>query len=489
MEEYKSTKKSNSFVDRRFGESDSFMSLEDKMYLRMKKDRIRKAKTSSLFNLDDEREEDVLTHRGTVLGESNVREMDDEWERDSEGGGRLDRDIVDSLHFGGGLIPKHSTEIDLEPVRRFSHLDALQEVVLKSKLHKLEMKKEKGEQDDERERLDKEFRSLIDTAQVHFRPTKRDFRESLSSNNDSGQDSHDEYDKLFHEMVFEGRVRPSDRTKTPEELAVDARKRLEELETARLERMKAPGLYLGGDDDEAEIQRALSGRRKLQQTDDDLEDHKNERESICRHQISVVGSSERPVSVPLLDHEQVENEEWNESDPQVNDEDEGEERSMNDEHASSGSEEHDPGDSDDNSTMSSSDEEERSDAQVYNRWGRLKKAPKPDDGVNVNMPHNIECPNSLEHFDELVAQYVESTADMIALIDRIIVWNSVHLPAPDGQRNRTLMHNFLDMLLKHFIRVGDSLSVTESGSNHAHIVVEVTLTPVVLVWFSKVYLS
>lgn len=52
---------------------------------------------------------------------------------------------------------------------------------------------------------------------------------------------------------------------------------------------------------------------------------------------------------------------------------------------------------------------------------------------------------------------------MKALVERILTWNSVHLPAPQGTLNRGRMHNFLDILMKHFVRVGDSL-VTDSGS-------------------------
>ncbi len=80
-----------------------------------------------------------------------------------------------------------------------------------------------------------------------------------------------------------------------------------------------------------------------------------------------------------------------------------------------------------------------------------------DDGVNLAMPHKISCPADLEAFDELVEQHVRCDADMCALITRILAWNSVHLPGAQGQENKNLMHNFLDVLLKHFVRVGDSL--------------------------------
>lgn len=47
---------------RRFGESDADLSLEDKMFLRFQKERVKKARNISLFNLDGG--DDVLTHKG-----------------------------------------------------------------------------------------------------------------------------------------------------------------------------------------------------------------------------------------------------------------------------------------------------------------------------------------------------------------------------------------------------------------------------------------
>ena len=74
------------------------------------------------------------------------------------------------------------------------------------------------------------------------------------------------------------------------------------------------------------------------------------------------------------------------------------------------------------------------------------------------MPHKIECPSNIEDFYALIDKYVNSFIDMKALLDRILAWNSVHLPGAQGQTNKNLMHNFLDILLKHFVNVGDSLS-------------------------------
>jgi hypothetical protein len=101
-------------------------------------------------------------------------------------------------------------------------------------------------------------------------------------------------------------------------------------------------------------------------------------------------------------------------------------------------------------------------ASLYQRWvarrreriNRELSASK----VNAEMPHNLDSPGTLLEFDELVERYVQSDEDMLALIDRILAWNSVKLPGKEGLANRNKMHNFLDILIKHFIRIGDSLS-------------------------------
>lgn len=96
------------------------------------------------------------------------------------------------------------------------------------------------------------------------------------------------------------------------------------------------------------------------------------------------------------------------------------------------------------------------------------------------MPHNIECPVSLTEFDELVEEFVLTDEDMLALIDRIMGWNSINLPGKEGISNRHRMHNFLDILIKHLTRVGDScydpahgnaenLALVPSLSNVIHI--------------------
>jgi hypothetical protein len=111
--EYRASKKDNVFRDRRFGEDDPTLSLEEKMLLRFQKERQRRARASGggagrsgRFNLeegdDEEYEEDEeygglrLTHKGKALGADDYRDEDalGSSDEDEGPGGALGREIV-----------------------------------------------------------------------------------------------------------------------------------------------------------------------------------------------------------------------------------------------------------------------------------------------------------------------------------------------------------------------------------------------------------
>ena len=86
------------------------MSLEDKMFLRFQKEKVIKARRSSLFNLDDQggaEDAPLLTHKGQALGAANATDTEafSDNEDDDEalgkdvvsGGNYILRLIVDGL--------------------------------------------------------------------------------------------------------------------------------------------------------------------------------------------------------------------------------------------------------------------------------------------------------------------------------------------------------------------------------------------------------
>jgi nucleolar protein 14 len=465
LQEYQSSKKSNSFQDKRFGEQDTTMSLEEKMFVRFQKERLKKARNASIFNLDSGAGQDTLTHKGKILGEGGSYNDDDGSSDDEEDDKSLGRDVVSQLHFGGGLIPKKvptnssadGDQDQQQPQQQArGRLEALQEIVMKSKLHKLEKKEAKDEQENERVELDKAFEDLIASSVVQFRPTKRSRgADDDDVVGDGSGGAFAEYDKALHAMAFEAKAKASDRTKTVEELAVEEKQRLEEAEAARRKRMRGALEAVGGDEAATALSsgkvkgkgkgkdKGRKGDAKRRRTDDDLDDEEEEK-----------GDKPGDIVTNNYGWDDVENgsdeEEEEEEEEDDDEEDEDEEDEEQEEKAE-----------DDEEEDEEEEDDEEEDSGKRSRHRRTK-APAPEEGVNALMPHIVPCPVSLEDFDSLAAKYVLSGADLCALLSRIVSYHSVHLPAPEGPQNRLRMNGFLDVLLKIFARAGDALGGQDS---------------------------
>lgn len=482
-------------VDRRFGEMDPTMSLEEKMFLRFQKERTRHVRKSSSYNLGDS-DNELLTHRGQVLGSSNINDAEwvssDDEDHSLRDAGRLDRDVVNALHFGGGLRPK-----DGDASARGTKLDALQEIVMKSKLHKMQKREAKEEQETERTKLDRAYEELMGTSLLAF-----DSRTGSDRRPEGGRYSgEDAYDQSLVEMMYEARLPASERTKSAEELALEEQRRIEELETQRLARMKAGPVMAAGGVDEGVKGRKKGGGRHVSDDAIDDDSFRSNDGPVDRQTGRGVAGEDSAAYNEYIRADDMQDEEYEDSEEEEEEgsDEDGEEGSDEDEDeddgdGSSGEEiedEDDNGedDSDDNPNGISKTEtvksKKRQDANKKAACGgdddeddnsyddnprvvvkRAKKEQAIDTAaaaaVNLEMPHKIDCPADLEAFDELVEEFVrDELVDLCALVDRIIAWNSVHLPGAAGKENRHSMHNFLDVLLKHFVRVGDSLSIND----------------------------
>lgn len=480
LDDYKASKKSNTFTDRRFGEDDPSMSLEEKNFLRLQKETQHSSKKySSIFNLDEDNE--VLTHGGSVLGASNIQ--DSSWVDEDAQDDNLNKDVVSSLHFGGGLVRKEGGDAtSTEPKTR---LEALQEVVMKSKLHKMEKKESKDHQEDERARLDREFEELLSGSVIKYRPSKGEagYDPALDDVKEGGVGGKtdkvaSDYDVALRTMAYEAKVQPADRTKCAEELAAEAREKLEEQEKARLSRMKGGPIKGVDAEEQGVIDAALegeedadtAGRRRKGLTDDEDAFYTEYAVEKSKKQLKKLAKEKAKRARQEDEEESGSEESGSES------EDDWEE----DEDAVGGSGSEEEGSDEEGSDEESEDEYDREyKARLSARINAPKSkskaaataiktkatatAPVADEsGVNDKMPHKIECPTTLEGFDELVERYVATTVDMNSLVERILVWNSVKLPGQQGASNRGPMHNFLDVLIRHFVRVGNALgSVSE----------------------------
>jgi hypothetical protein len=106
----------------------------------------------------------------------------------------------------------------------------MREIVLKSKLHKAERAKQKSKMEDILESVDEQLEGIRTLLPPRSKPLKNE--------------ETDEYDLMVKELSFETRAHATDRLKTPEELALLEKERLESLEHDRRRRLFFSFLFL-----------------------------------------------------------------------------------------------------------------------------------------------------------------------------------------------------------------------------------------------------
>ncbi|KAJ3847822.1 nucleolar protein 14 [Lentinula lateritia] len=269
LKEYEERHRTGGIIDRRFGENDPTMSLEERMLERFTKERQRASKGVA-FNLEDE---DELTHYGQSL--SKLDDFDNigfgEEDEDDETG-RINEAIVKHTHFGG--FDDDEDEDNGEPARKKSKAEVMAEVIAKSKGHKIRRQMEKEEGENVRHELDQAFDSLRSLLYASDPSATGSNSTPLGAPGPSLSAAIPEialvetektanYDQAVRELAFDKRAKPKDRTKTEEELAVEEKEALEQAEKRRRKRM------LGLEDSDSEKE----GRsKKRQRGGDDLED-------------------------------------------------------------------------------------------------------------------------------------------------------------------------------------------------------------------------
>ncbi|XP_032678556.1 nucleolar protein 14 homolog [Odontomachus brunneus] len=218
LQEYKMQNKDNVFLDKRIGERDSAMSVEDKAMARFAR-QLKKMHKKNMYNLNDD---EILTHRGHTLEE--IEKFDDPRSEDEfsdeENSGKLDKNFVDGAHFGGGLLSK--------PETTSSRKDLIDQLIAESKKRKAEKQKIREQTIDLTEKLDSEWRDLLPLMSAS-KKTDEDATETTKA---------DAYDITVRKLKFEVRGNPSDKLKSEEEIIQEEKERLEALEADRLARMK-----------------------------------------------------------------------------------------------------------------------------------------------------------------------------------------------------------------------------------------------------------
>lgn len=490
LKEYEQSSKSSVFIDKRIGEQDEMLGEFDKGIMRSQRERQMALSKKSKFNLSDgEEDEFEIPGLGPLSERDDFEEILSDDDNDEEGGKKGKSNILKSIDSQNA---KFSSEggFEGEDSRHKSKKEIMEEVILKSKFFKAQKAKDKEENEQLMDELDKNFSSLVQSQMLTSLtdPGKMNALKSLVNKGVPGQqvrvnlpvtkkteaynkEQPDAYDKLLNEMILDMRARPSDRTKTPEEIAQEERERLEKLEEERQKRMQAPD---DSSDDDGENVEKESNLKPRSISGDDLGDSFSVDEEV--------GAKKGWVDEVLARKDAEESESEDDDNEDGSEDSEGDEE----DEAESGSE--DDGDecektlslkdweqSDDDNleTDLEEDEEEDQDEETDQEDDTKKRDIKRSKKVDIrkeekmsvdtkkmtskgkgpttqsDIPFIIEAPKSLEEFSALLEN--RSNADIIVIINRIRACNAIKL----GAENRKKMQVFYGVLLQYFAILAD----------------------------------
>ncbi|KAJ2721158.1 nucleolar complex protein 14 [Coemansia sp. Benny D115] len=274
-EERNNRNRQGGIVDRRIGENDPTMDPEEKMLQRFTMERQKRARSTSMYNLDDD--DDVeggissLTHYGQSIDEMEDFDFNGADADDDEGTGAISKQDVEARHFGGFEQPSSMVRNADGTERKKTKAEVMQEIIAKSKLHKHERQIAKEQDEDIRRELDSDFDSL----RALLFSNKDDEEAGDASGTADRKDELDQsYDTAMREFIFEKRARPQDRLKTEDEQAREEKERLERAERHRVRRMEGldSSTESEGESDDGDEMRAYKTASKRQPVADDLGD-------------------------------------------------------------------------------------------------------------------------------------------------------------------------------------------------------------------------
>ncbi|KAG4206162.1 hypothetical protein ERO13_A04G145600v2 [Gossypium hirsutum] len=485
LKEYEQSTKSSVFVDKRIGEQNDDMGEFEKGILRSQRERQLKLGKRSKFNLSDGEEDEFDAPDFGSLPERD--DFEDEMLSDDDNYADEKRStVLKHLNSHSAKDPLEGDLIEGEENKHKSKKEIMEEVILKSKFFKAQKARDKEENEQLMDELDKSFSSLVQSQALlsltepgkmnalkalvnksipdeHVKKEELAVTQKAVTNN---QEQPDSYDKLVHEMVLDMRARPSDRTKTPEEIAQEERERLERLEEERQKRMLATDYSSDEDGENAEKDyaqrpRAISG--------DDLGDSFALDDEPGNKKGWVDEILERKDAIDSEDDEEDDSEDLGSAEDTDEDE-ESEEEEEDDENESEKTlslKDWEQSDDDNVGTDLEEDEEtdehdeaigdEDVDKKSRNKTNKteLKKcvesvdAKKPKasgkhTSTKLDIPFIIEAPKNLEELSSLLEN--RSNDDVIVIINRIRASNAIKLAA----ENRKKMQVFYGVLLQYF---------------------------------------
>ncbi|KAL2017494.1 hypothetical protein VTK56DRAFT_2036 [Thermocarpiscus australiensis] len=234
-------------IDRRFGEDNPNLSLEEKMIERYTREQQRKHKKSSMFDLEEDDESTAgLTHMGKPLFDDDEEVVEDDFageelpSGDESDGSRAERRMLKRRRLEEAAEGQEAEEDD-QPERKKTKKEIYEEIIAKSKLYRYERQAAKEEDNELRAELDKAMPELQALLLQREKPQSKDEKEGQTPVVIAGKDKaalDKEYDIRVKQLAADKRAQPAERTKTEEEKAEEEAKRLKELEEKRLKRMR-----------------------------------------------------------------------------------------------------------------------------------------------------------------------------------------------------------------------------------------------------------
>ncbi|XP_046571254.1 nucleolar protein 14-like [Haliotis rubra] len=437
LQEYEQRFKANKLVDRRFGENDTSLSVEDKMLKRYAMER-EKHTGGSKFNLNDDEE---LTHYGQSLSE--IEKFDDpEISDEDEDSGKIGGKAIIG-GFGGQSLH-----------RAFDRQSEREKTVELT------------------EELDEQWK---DVAQL--------LRGMTTGKTEKQPAKNDDYDITVRELKFEIKGKATDRLKTEEELAKEEKERLENLEADRVRRMKGvlphsvrpqsqhfsadsldDGFVLDTDD------RNRGKVRFLEEEEEDSEEDEEEGDEEKEMNEKEEGGGEEEDGGGEESGDE-------ESDAGDNDNDDNDNDGA-DEADKDNSDEHSEGESEDSfgDVLSDSEEEKDNEESVTKTKSILKKKPETktekkkkkevQEAAAKELPYTFEAPDNYDALLDML--HGRSDTDQLTIIERIRKCH--HASLADG--NKAKMETLLQLLIHYYGRLAlqevPSLSLIDKLTGHIY---------------------
>ncbi|KAJ4788214.1 Nucleolar protein 14 [Rhynchospora pubera] len=477
LKEYEQSAKSSQFIDKRIGEQDDSLKEYEKAILRLQKERMSKLKRKNKFNLsDDEEETDMaVPFAESVSDKDDFEEFIPPDEDDADDNGELPQ----NLHIKDMSRSLNANLPAGEEQGHKSKKQVMAEIIEKSKFYKAQKAKEKEEEERLLEKLDRDFASLAQTDAFFVSSSKGNPSKALLNKKDAtpseneglasskfgeshNKDKPDAYDKLVKQMAMDARARPSDRTKTPEELAQQERERLEKLEEERQKRMHAPDD--SSEDEEDSDDDGADGNKTTQKrlrsaSGDDLGDS---------FVLDNDTANKKGWADAILDNRSDGSDDGEEEgDQEDGDEDEEEEEGDDDDDGDGDGDGDDDGEDEDEvefgKNMSARDweqsdedepiadpegKEDINEKEIKTECKAGKAAIRNEKAVVEGLPFVIEAPSNLNELSALLDN--RSETEVLEAINRIRACNSIRL----GPENKRKMQVFYGVLVQYFAVLG-----------------------------------